>query len=198
MAAFTIGHSILNLEAFFNLLKIHNIKFIADVRSVPFSNRNPQFNRSEIEHSLIKSGFNYIFLGDKLGGRPLDESLFHDNGLVNYLAVRCSKPFEDGLKKYISLASEGNAALMCGEEDPITCHRGLMIAPALAKIGMFSNHIRKGGAIETHRMFIQRTSVQAKILKIAQLPTLFPDDSEEKLFEEATEKLSRKYGFRKS
>jgi len=63
---------------------------------------------------------------------------------------------------------------------------------------MFSNHIRKGGAIETHRMFIQRTSVQAKILKIAQLPTLFPDDSEEKLFEEATEKLSRKYGFRKS
>lgn len=198
MATFTIGHSVLNIDDFFNLLKMHNIKSIADVRSVPFSTRNPQFNRPEIHQSLIKAGFNYVFLGDKLGGRPLDESLFHEDGLVDYLAVRGSKPFKDGLTKFMALASEENAALMCGEEDPITCHRGLMIAPALSKLGIYPNHIRKEGAIETHRMFIQRTSVQAKILKIAQLPTLFPDDSEGKLFEEATEKLGKKYGFRKS
>lgn len=198
MAAFTVGHSVLSLEDFFNLLRMHKIKTIVDVRSVPFSPRNPQFNRTELNQSLINAEFKYYFMGDTLGGRPFDESLYHENGIVNYLAVRESKSFLEALAKFITLAKEENAALMCGEEDPITCHRALMITPALAKLKIFPSHIRKDGVIETHRMFIQRTSVQAKILKIPQLPSLFSDDSEERLFEDAVEKLAEKYAYRKT
>lgn len=198
MAAFTVGHSVLSLEDFFNLLRMHKIKTIVDVRSVPFSPRNPQFNRTELNQSLINAEFKYYFMGDTLGGRPFDESLYHENGIVNYLAVRESKSFLEALAKFITLAKEENAALMCGEEDPITCHRALMITPALAKLKIFPSHIRRDGVIETHRMFIQRTSVQAKILKIPQLPSLFSDDSEERLFEDAVEKLAEKYAYRKT
>ncbi len=198
MAAFTVGHSVLSLEDFFNLLRMHKIKTIVDVRSVPFSPRNPQFNRTELNQSLINAEFKYYFMGDTLGGRPFDESLYHENGIVNYLAVRESKSFLEALAKFITFAKEENAALMCGEEDPITCHRALMITPALAKLKIFPSHIRKDGVIETHRMFIQRTSVQAKILKIPQLPSLFSDDSEERLFEDAVEKLAEKYAYRKT
>ncbi len=198
MAAFTVGHSVLSLEDFFNLLRMHKIKTLVDVRSVPFSPRNPQFNRTELDHSLSKAGFNYYFMGDTLGGRPFDESLYHDNGVANYLAVRESKPFVEAIAKFMTWAREENAALMCGEEDPITCHRALMITPALAKLKVFPSHIRKEGVIETHRMFIQRTSMQAKILKIPQLPSLFSDDSEGRLFEDAVEKLAQKYAYRKT
>lgn len=198
MAAFTVGHSVLSLEDFFNLLRMHKIKTIVDVRSVPFSPRNPQFNRTELNQSLINAEFKYYFMGDTLGGRPFDESLYHENGIANYLAVRESKSFLEALAKFITFAKEENAALMCGEEDPITCHRALMITPALAKLKIFPSHIRKDGVIETHRMFIQRTSVQAKILKIPQLPSLFSDDSEERLFEDAVEKLAEKYAYRKT
>ena len=198
MAAFTVGHSVLSLEDFFNLLRMHKIKTIVDVRSVPFSPRNPQFNRTELNQSLINAEFKYYFMGDTLGGRPFDESLYHENGIANYLAVRESKSFLEALAKFITLAKEENAALMCGEEDPITCHRALMITPALAKLKIFPSHIRRDGVIETHRMFIQRTSVQAKILKIPQLPSLFSDDSEERLFEDAVEKLAEKYAYRKT
>ena len=127
-----------------------------------------------------------------------DESLYHDNGVANYLAVRESKPFVEAIAKFMTWAREENAALMCGEEDPITCHRALMITPALAKLKVFPSHIRKEGVIETHRMFIQRTSMQAKILKIPQLPSLFSDDSEGRLFEDAVEKLAQKYAYRKT
>lgn len=198
MAAFTVGHSVLSLEDFFNLLRMHKIKTIVDVRSVPFSPRNPQFNRTELNQSLINAEFKYYFMGDTLGGRPFDESLYHENGIANYLAVRESKSFLEALAKFITFAKEENAALMCGEEDPITCHRALMITPALAKLKIFPSHIRRDGVIETHRMFIQRTSVQAKILKIPQLPSLFSDDSEERLFEDAVEKLAEKYAYRKT
>lgn len=198
MAAFTVGHSVLSIEDFFNLISLHDIKIIVDVRSVPFSPRNPQFNRAELNQSLEVAGFKYYFMGDTLGGRPFDESLYHENGIANYLAVRESKSFVDSLAKFITWAKEENAALMCGEEDPITCHRALMITPSLAKLKIFPSHIRKKGGIETHRMFIQRTAMQAKILKIPQLPSLFSDDSEERLFEEAVEKLAKKYAYRKT
>ncbi len=198
MAAFTVGHSVLSLEDFFNLLRMHEIKTLVDVRSVPYSPRNPQFNRIELNQYLTNAGFNYYFMGDTLGGRPFDESLYHDNGVANYLAVRESKPFVEAIAKFMTWAREENAALMCGEEDPITCHRALMITPALAKLKVFPSHIRKEGVIETHRMFIQRTSMQAKILKIPQLPSLFSDDSEGRLFEDAVEKLAQKYAYRKT
>lgn len=198
MAAFTVGHSVLSLEDFFNLLHMHKIKTLVDVRSVPFSPRNPQFNRTELNQSLTNAGFKYHFMGDTLGGRPFDESLYHDNGIANYLAVRESKSFLEALSKFIAWSREENAALMCGEEDPITCHRALMITPALAKLKIFPSHIRKEGTIETHRMFIQRTAMQAKILKTPQLPSLFSDDSEERLFEDAVEKLAKKYAYRRS
>ena len=198
MAAFTVGHSVLSLEDFFNLLRMHKIKTLVDVRSVPFSPRNPQFNRTELDHSLTNAGFNYQFMGETLGGRPFDESHYHENGIANYLAVRESKSFSDALAKFMIWAKEENATLMCGEEDPITCHRALMITPALAKLKVFPNHIRKEGVIETHRMFILRTSMQAKILKTPQLPSLFSDDTEDRLFEDAVEKLAKKYAYRRA
>lgn len=198
MAAYTVGHSVLCLDDFLNLLRMHDISTVFDVRSVPFSPRNPHFNREELKRSLENNGFKYYFMGDSLGGRPFDESLYHDNGIANYLAIRESKPFTNSLEKFIEIAEKENASLMCGEEDPITCHRALMITPSLAKLKIFPSHIRKAGKLESHRMFVQRTSTQAKILKIPQLPSLFQDDTEQKLFEDAVEKLAQKYAYRKT
>ena len=73
-AVFTIGHSTHALERFIDLLKLHGITAVGDVRSKPYSRAHPQFNREGFEHLLRQSGIAYLFLGRELGARSDDPS----------------------------------------------------------------------------------------------------------------------------
>lgn len=67
---YTIGHSSMALEQFLSLLKAADIGAVADIRSSPYSRRNPQFNREPLKAALKAEGIAYSWLGDELGGRP--------------------------------------------------------------------------------------------------------------------------------
>jgi hypothetical protein len=77
---FTIGHSNHALADFLALLEKHGVTAVADVRSQPVSRRNPHFNREELEPALRQLGTVYVFLGDQLGGRPGQPSLYDLDG----------------------------------------------------------------------------------------------------------------------
>src|SRR6266496_3727238 len=66
---FTIGHSNLELGRFIGLLKLHDIQAVADVRSSPYSQYNPQFNRESLRGTLYEQRISYVFLGQELGAR---------------------------------------------------------------------------------------------------------------------------------
>ncbi len=146
---FTIGHSHHEIERFIALLRGAGVSAVADVRSSPYSARMPQFSQAELRRSLASHSLAYIFLGDELGGRPRDPAVYDGDGRVDYWRVRCTTVFRGGVERLLHAIDEHSIALLCGEEDPLDCHRGLMIAPELVGRGICPRHVRADGSIET-------------------------------------------------
>lgn len=146
---FTIGHSNLEIADFLSVLAAHGVRTLCDVRSRPASFRFPQFNREPFEARLASAGIRYEFFGESLGGRPADPRVYREDGLVDYAARRRAPDFIEGLERALALSRASIAALMCAEEDPLQCHRFLMICPTLLERGATPVHIRRGGALES-------------------------------------------------
>ncbi len=146
---YTVGHSSLEWPQFLRLLKDARVEGIVDVRSRPQSGRFPQFNQAVLGKQLEPEEIEYIFLGEELGGRPDDPDVYLADGRVNYRARRKSYAFRSGLDRVLREAQSRAVALMCAEEDPLECHRFLMIGPELVASGILPMHIRKGSRIET-------------------------------------------------
>ena len=159
----SIGHSNHEPARFLQLLQQAGVTALADVRSQPYSQRHPHFNRPELQRWLQEHDIVYGFLGDLLGGRPQQPSLYDADGRVNYERVRRTKPFEQGLERLRQAAEEYVVAMFCAEEDPLACHRGLMIAPALLEGGTTSAHIRGDDAIESMEEMEARLLVETKV-----------------------------------
>ncbi len=148
-ALYTIGHSNLSLPLFVFALQQHGVSVAVDVRSRPHSSRFPQFSQPEFEQGLRDAGISYLFLGEELGGRPDDPSAYRPDGLVNYRARRRSYGFRVGIERVLTELEKQPLALVCAEEDPITCHRFLMIGPELISAGVTPQHIRRDAALES-------------------------------------------------
>jgi uncharacterized protein (DUF488 family) len=146
---FTVGHSNHPPEHFLGLLRAQGITAVADVRSSPYSRRQPHFSRPQLEGALRREGIAYVFLGDLLGGRPADRSLYDPEGWADYEKVRATRDFARGLDRLGRGLGRYTIALVCGEKDPLDCHRGLMIAPALVERGLSPVHLRGDGTVET-------------------------------------------------
>ncbi len=102
-----------------------------------------------LEAGLASAGIRYEFLGETLGGRPADPRVYRDDGLVDYAARRRAPDFAAGIEHALALSRTNIIALMCAEEDPLQCHRFLMICTALLEHGISPVHIRRGGALES-------------------------------------------------
>jgi uncharacterized protein (DUF488 family) len=148
---FTIGHSNHDLGDFLAILVQHGAKTLCDVRSRPGSFRFPQFNREPLEAAAKLAKIEYNFLGESLGGRPEDPRAYLSDGQVDYFARRKSSDFSTGVDRLLELLRTENVALMCAEEDPLQCHRFLMICPALVERGVAPTHIRRNGILESQR-----------------------------------------------
>lgn len=146
---FTIGHSNQEAGDFLSVLSKHGVKTLCDVRSRPGSFRFPQFNREPLEALLATAALRYEFFGEALGGRPADPRVYHSDGRVDYAARRKSPEFAGGIDRLVELSRAANIVLMCAEEDPLQCHRFLMICPALLDRGVVPMHIRRGGILES-------------------------------------------------
>ncbi len=152
----SVGHSNHPLEHFVRLLQRHGVTTVVDVRSQPYSQRYPQFNGPELEGALPGFGLAYVFLGNLLGGRPEQPSVYDRDGRVDYERVRATAGFRRGIDQLFRMPGESSVALMCSEEDPLDCHRGLMIAPALVERGVLPEHLRGSGALESTEQFERR------------------------------------------
>ncbi len=152
---YTIGHSDHATEALVALLHQAGITTVADVRSRPYSRWVPQANRETLARALEKAGIAYIFLGDLLGGRPEDPSLYPPGGAdgpPDYARLAATADFQAGLERLIALAHTGVVAVMCSEGDYHHCHRALLITPALLGRGLCVTHILPTGQKEEARI----------------------------------------------
>jgi uncharacterized protein (DUF488 family) len=146
-AVWTIGHSNHSAERLLELLRERGITAVADVRTSPYSAYSSQFNREQLQRLLDVAGIGYVFLGIELGGRPADPALYDAEDHVRYDLVAASDTFAAGLERLLHGISTYRVAILCGEEDPISCHRRRLVGRVLVERGISLEHIRGDGSI---------------------------------------------------
>jgi uncharacterized protein (DUF488 family) len=191
---FTIGHSNFDLGVFLGMLHSQCVELLIDVRSRPQSGRFPQFSQPGFQAAVEAVGFSYLFLGEELGGRPDDPDVYQQDGVVNYRRRRKSYAFGVGLERVLSEAESQSVALVCAEEDPLECHRFLMICPELVARGARPIHIRKGSKLETQEQAENRL-LESNHLGAFAVSSLFPDARRDAL-EDAYERQAGKFAYR--
>jgi uncharacterized protein (DUF488 family) len=147
LTVWTVGHSTHPVDELIELLRAEQIDVLADVRSQPYSRYNPQFRRENLKGSLEDGGIRYVFLGAELGGRPPEPEFRDGRGHIRYDLVRASERFRGGLERLLGGAASYRVAIMCSEEDPVRCHRRLLITPALVELEVEVRHIRGDGRV---------------------------------------------------
>ena len=149
----TIGHSTRTLDAFIVLLRVHGVKHLVDVRTIPRSGHNPQFNRDTLPEALRLAGVAYTHM-ELLGGlrhaRPDSPNTGWHNSSFRGFADYVQMPeFEAGLERLIQLAAREQVVLMCAEAVPWRCHRSL-IADALEVRGVQVENIMSASRTQPH------------------------------------------------
>lgn len=127
---FTIGHSNHPLRRFLQLLALHGIGLVCDVRSTPYSRFNPQFDREPLQAALQAGGIGYLYLGESLGGKPREPGYPTDDD-ARFALIAASDGFRAGVERLMTESRARRTAVMCAEKDPGRCHRGLLICPNL-------------------------------------------------------------------
>jgi len=147
---YSIGHSNHESEALIALLKSAGVNVILDVRSTPYSQRYPQFNREELMRELPKHGILYQWFGLWFGARQTDEDFYTPAGWLNYAWFTASDIFSEGIRQLDSQLVRGKTpSLLCAEKDPFDCHRAIMVCRALSLRGYDPKHILADGSIQT-------------------------------------------------
>ena len=158
----TIGHSIHSVERFVDLLKMHGVTALCDVRSSPYSRYTPQFNRELLKDELARHRIIYLYLGAELGPRSSDPTCY-ENGKVQYNRLAGKDLFQQGLGRLRKGMTTHRIALMCAEKDPLTCHRMLLICRNLRGDDIVISHILEDGSLEDNQDTERRLMKQLKI-----------------------------------
>ncbi len=177
-AVLTIGHSTHSIGKLIGLLETHGVKAVSDVRSAPYSRRQPQFNREALRRALEERGVGYDFLGAELGARSDDPSCY-ENGRMQYRRVAGTVLFQSGVDRVIGESRERRVALLCAEKEPLECHRTLLVARELVSRGVPVAHIHADGRLEHHEEAL------ARLLKELKMPEDDFFQTREQVIEEA-------------
>lgn len=152
---YTVGHSNRTVEEFIEILKTYKIELVVDIRSIPQSMHNPQFNKDAIARSLRNRHINYRHMKD-LGGfrHSLKDSINQGwkkpsfRGFADYMQTG---KFDMALEKLIALLVKKTSVLMCAESVPWRCHRSL-IADTLTARGVVVKDIYSKASVKEHSM----------------------------------------------
>jgi uncharacterized protein (DUF488 family) len=140
----TAGHSTHSIEDFLALLAAHGVEQLIDVRTIPKSRRNPQFNTDALANTLRQAQIRYRHMPG-LGGlrHPRKDSInsaWQNDSFRGYADYMQTPEFENALDELVGAARRGRTAIMCAEAVPWRCHRSL-IADALLARGIEVEHI---------------------------------------------------------
>lgn len=151
----TMGHSTRSIEDFIELLAAHAIQMLADVRKIPYSRHNPQFNQDSLTKSLQNAEIQYRHLPG-LGGRRKTRQDSENVGWRNasfrgYADYMQTGPFQNELADLMMMAQNRPVAIMCAEAVPWRCHR-FLISDALVSRGWTVRHIISATSTQTHTL----------------------------------------------
>jgi len=152
---FSIGHGTKSIDEFISLLKKYEVQWVVDVRTIPRSRHNPQFNQEILPESLKKTGIGYIHIKG-LGGlrhskKDSVNTAWRKASFRGYADYMQTDEFKENLVKLIDIAKKKQIVLMCAESVPWRCHRSL-IADALLVRGIHTEDIISATSRQIHTL----------------------------------------------
>lgn len=152
---FVVGHSTRTIESFIELLEAHSVRVLADIRTIPRSRHNPQFNEEELKEQLASHKIRYVHMKGLGGLRHAQKDSVNQGwrnasfrGFADYMQT---DEFDDALEKLILLAKKKTVAIMCAEGNPYRCHRSL-VADALLVRHVTPLHISSLKSARKHEL----------------------------------------------
>ena len=179
LTLYTVGHSTRPIDDFIMILKAHEIACLADVRTIPKSRHNPQFNSDLVKTSLKEAGIRYVHCPG-LGGLRKPRHNSHNQGWKNagfrgfadYLETKeCAAAIEE----LVRLASKQRTAVMCAEALWWRCHRSL-ISDALRVAGIPVVHLLDQKKTAPHRLTSFAHIENGRLSYPAQQPSFYDND----------------------
>jgi uncharacterized protein (DUF488 family) len=159
---FTLGHSVRPQEETLALLRENSIEALVDVRALPRSRRNPQYNSAAFAKALQEAGITYRHMPELGGMRtPKADSInagLKEEGFRGFADYMQTPEFDAALVALFDLSQQTCLAIMCAEAKPLECHRSL-ISDALTARGVEVMHILGPARVETHS-YTQRAEVR--------------------------------------
>ena len=151
----TVGHSTRTIQDFLHLLQAHEVERVVDVRTIPRSRHNPQFNEKALARSLERAGIRYRWM-PRLGGlrHPHRDSVnkgWRNKSFRGYADYMQTPQFDKALEQLVAAAGRAQIAIMCAEAVPWRCHRSL-IADALLARHIPAEHIMSPTRRSTHSL----------------------------------------------
>lgn len=149
---YTIGYAGFSIENFIEAVQGCGVSVLVDVRSSPFSDHYPAYNRNELELTLQKYHILYRNYAQEFGARQTDRQYYNSQGYLDFEIFAQSEPFLGGVQKLEKGIEQGFCfALMCAEIDPIDCHRAILVARAFVDRGYQVIHLGPKGRTLNHQ-----------------------------------------------
>ncbi|WP_066891032.1 DUF488 domain-containing protein [Clostridium nigeriense] len=142
MDIYTIGHSNYSMEKLIQMLRYYNIDTVVDIRGTPYSKYNVHFDKERIKYSLTKAGFIYIYMAKELAAKRINKISYNEEGYSDFEKVVQEEDFIKGIERLKDGCNKGyRIALLGAMQDPIRCHRSILVGRALKEAGFNVMHI---------------------------------------------------------
>ena len=139
---FTIGYTGFDIQNFIDTLKNHEINVVIDVRSSPYSERYPSYNKNTLETKLKENGIYYRNYVSEFGARQENKKFYSGEGYLDFELFAKSEQFLSGVEKIKNSISKGyKVVLLCAEKEPIQCHRTILVSRAFSDAGYNIVHL---------------------------------------------------------
>lgn len=150
MEIFAIGHSNYPYSKFIEMIKKYNINCIVDIRETPYSKYNTQYNKEYFREILKKDGFTYIYMGQEFGAKRGSKQSYNNEGYADFEKVIQEEIFLNGIERIKNgIDMRYKIVLLGAMQEPIRCHRSIMVGRFLNKEGIHVKYILHEGNLAT-------------------------------------------------
>ncbi|MCE5222436.1 MAG: DUF488 domain-containing protein [Clostridium sp.] len=199
MDIYTIGHSNYPVEKLINMLRYHDINCVVDIRGTPYSKYNVQYNKETIAKSLKEAGFLYIYMAKEFAANRENKLSYNKEGYSDFEKVITEKEFVNGIERLkTGCEKDYKIALLGAMQDPIRCHRSILVGRALREPNFNVKHILDDYSLASQENIEENllNKYYSNRNQITMDSLLGNDMNEKEMIEEAYRLANKEIGYR--